>query len=105
MIKYKLNGKYVSGEEFRSRVKPKKDWLESPPMVSDTYSEHDPLVSQGCGVMKSQVNEAREMIRKHNIKGARVRDDGAMEFTSRNGRKEFLYHRDLRDLDAGYGDG
>jgi len=104
MIKYKLNGKTVTREEFHARVKPKKDWLEAPPMATDTYSEHDPLVSQGCGVMKSQVGEARDMIRKHGIQGANVRNDGAIEFTSRRARKEFLYHRNLKDLDGGYSD-
>lgn len=104
MIKYKLNGRIVTKEEFESQVKPKKNWLDRPAMATDTYSEHDPLVSQGCGVHRSQVGEARQMIRKHGIQGASVRDDGAILFTSRRARKEFLTHRGMKDLDGGYSD-
>ena len=89
-VKYKLNGKAVTREEFHERVKPKEDWLSKPPMMANTYSDHDPLVSQGAGVMKSQVAEGRDLIRKHGIKGAAVRDDGSVQFTSRQGRKEWL---------------
>lgn len=103
-VTYRINGKVVSREEFFKRVQPKKNWLSKPAMMANTYSEHNPLVSQGCGVMPVQVGEARAMIKKHGIQGACVRDDGAVEFTSRRARKQFLHHRDLRDLDGGYSD-
>lgn len=100
----KYNGKPVTREELDSVLPPKKDWLESPAMSSNTYSEHDPLISEGCGVMKSQVKETREMIRKHNIQGAAVHDNGQIRFTSRRARKEFLSRRGLVDNEASYGD-
>ncbi len=102
--RYKLNGKYVSRKEFSEAAKKNKDWLKRPPMVSNTYTEHDPLISDGCGVMKSQVGEAREMIAKHSIVGAKVLDSGQVQFTSRRARKEWLSRRGLNDQDAGYSD-
>lgn len=100
----KYNGRKVTKEELDEVLPPKKDWLEAPPMVTDTYSEHDPLISEGCGVMKSQVGEARAMIRQHNIVGAAVHDNGQIRFTSRRARKEFLSRRGLLDNDGGYSD-
>lgn len=99
---YKLNGKTVSREEFSAGAK--RDWLDGPPMTADTYSEHDPLISDGCGVMKAQVGEARETIRRHGIQGAAVLNNGQMRFTSRRARKEFVAVRGLVDNDAGYSD-
>lgn len=103
-VKYKLNGKAVTREEFHERVKPKEDWLDGPPMTANTYTEHDPLVSQASGVMKSEVENGRELIRKHGIQGAAVRDDGSVQFTSKRARKEWLHHRGQFDLDGGYSD-
>lgn len=100
----KYNGKEVSSEELDKLMAGKLDWLETPSMVANTYTEHDPLVSEGCGVMKSQVGEARDMIRKHKIQGASVNDSGQVLFTSRKARKEFLSRRGLNDQDAGYSD-
>lgn len=100
----KYNGMEVSKGELDTYMPPKKDWLEAPAMVADTYSEHDPLISEGCGVMKAQVGEAREMIRRHNIQGAAVHDNGQIRFTSRRARKEFLARRGLLDNDGSYGD-
>lgn len=100
----KYNGRTVTKDELDKVLPPKKDWLEAPPMVADTYSEHDPLISEGCGVMKAQVGEAREMIRRHNIQGAAVHDNGQIRFTSRRARKEFLAMRGLVDNEASYGD-
>lgn len=100
----KYNGRVVTQEELNKLLPPKKDWLERPPMVANTYSEHDPLISEGCGVMKAQVGETRAMIRQHNIQGAAVHDNGQVRFTSRSARKEFLLRRGLRDQDAGYSD-
>ena len=100
----KYMGKVVTKEELDKLLPPKKGWLKAPPMVTDTYSEHDPLISEGCGVMKSQVKEARDMIRQHNIQGAAVHDNGQIRFTSRRARKEFLSRRGLHDNDGGYFD-
>jgi len=99
-----VNGKEVTKDELDELVPVKKDWLEAPPMTSNTYSEHDPLISEGCGVMKAQVGEAREMIRQHNIQGAAVHENGQIRFTSRRARKEFLSRRGLVDNEGSYGD-
>lgn len=100
----KYNGRVVTSEELNELLPPKKGWLKQPAMSTDTYSEHDPLISEGCGVMKAQVGEAREMIRRHNIQGAAVHDNGQIRFTSRRARKEFLQRRGLLDNDGSYGD-
>ena len=102
MTVYKENGKEVTREQFLADAND--DWLSSPPMTANTYTEHDPLIADGCGVMKKQVPEARELIRKHSIQGAQVQDNGQIRFTSRRARKEFLRRRGLVDNDAGYGD-
>lgn len=100
----KYNGKVVTKEELDEVFPPREDWLEGPPMVANTYSEHDPLISEGCGVMKSQVKETREAIRLHGIQGAAVHNNGQIRFTSRRARKEFLAMRGLVDNEASYGD-
>ena len=100
----KYNGKAVTKEELDKLLPPKKGWLSGPAMSANTYSEHDPLISEGCGVMKSQVGEAREMIRRHNIIGAEVHNNGQIRFTSRRARKEFLARRGLVDNEGGYSD-
>jgi hypothetical protein len=100
----KYNGRLVTKEELNTLLPPKKDWLKSPPMATDTYSEHDPLISEGCGVMKAQVGETREAIRYHGIQGAQVHNNGQVRFTSRRARKEFLAMRGLNDQDGMYGD-
>ena len=105
MIVRKYNGKSVTKEELDTLLPPKEDWLTAPPMSADTYSEHDPLISEGCGVMKSQVAETRDMIRQHSIQGAAVHDNGQIRFTSRRARKEFLSRRGLVDNEGGYSDG
>lgn len=103
-IVFKYNGKVVTKEELDSLFPPRKDWLDGPPMAADTYSEHDPLISEGCGVMKSQVEETREAIRHHGIQGAAVHNNGQIRFTSRRARKEFLAMRGLNDQDGSYSD-
>jgi hypothetical protein len=103
-VVYKYNGREVSREELDRLMPPKDNWLDGAPMATNTYSDHDPLLSDGCGVMKAQVGEARELIRKHGIQGAAVLDSGQIRFTSRRARKEFLSMRGLRDQDGGYGD-
>lgn len=100
----KYNGKTVTQEELNSLLPPKPDWLDSPPMSANTYSEHNPLISEGCGVMKAQVAETRDLIKKHSIQGAAVLDSGQVRFTSRRARKEFLAMRGLSDIDGGYSD-
>ena len=100
----KYNGMEVSKGELDTYLPPKKDWLESPAMATNTYTEHDPLISEGCGVMKSQVSETRDMIRQHNIVGAAVHNSGQIRFTSRRARKEFLAMRGLVDNQGSYGD-
>lgn len=100
---YKLNGKVVSREEFCAGAR--EDWLTAgPPMTAQTYTEHDPLISDGCGVMKAQVAETREAIKRHGIRGAEVHDNGQIRFTSRRARKEFLAMRGLVDNDGGFSD-
>lgn len=103
-MKYVLNGKTVTKEEFDAAGSKGDDWLRSRAFVPNTYRAHDPLLSDGIGVMKSQVGEMREVIRKHNIQGVKVRPNGQLEITSRRGRKELLRIRGLQDADAGYSD-
>ena len=100
MTQYVMNGKEVTRDEFLAG----KRWELKTPMTANTYRDHDPLLSDGIGCMKSQVSEMREVIRKHNIKGVIVRDSGQLEITSRRGRKELLRVRGLADADGGYGD-
>ena len=104
MSKIKYNGKTVTKDELNALMPPKSDWLEGAPMVANTYSEHDPLISEGCGVMKAQVGETREAIKTHNIQGASVHNNGQIRFTSRRARKDFLAMRGLNDQDGGFSD-
>lgn len=102
MIRYYINGKEVTKEEFG--VKGNDDWLAVPPMTASTYRAHDPLLSDGIGCMKSQVKEMRRAIKHRNIQGVTVKDNGQLEITSRRGRKEVLAMRGLVDNDGSYGD-
>lgn len=88
----------------RKRFPPKRSSVIGIPMVANTYTEHDPLISDGVGCMKSQVPELRETIRRHGIQGAAVMDNGQVRFTSRKARKQLLKVRGLADADGGYGD-
>lgn len=102
MIRYKINGKYVTKQEWDAH---KGVGLGGGvAMGTVAYSESKPLISDGIGCMKAQVGEMRETIKKHNIKGVRVRDNGQLEITSRRGRKELLRVRGLHDADGGYSD-
>lgn len=104
-MRYFVNGKELTEEEFAARGPKDKDWLKYGCQTSlKTYRAHDPLLSDGIGCLKSQVPEMRETIRKHNIKGVLVRDDGKLEITSRRGRKELLRVRGLADADGMYSD-
>lgn len=100
----KYKGKEVTQEELDKIMPPKPDWLDAPSMAANTYTDHDPLISEGCGVMKSQVGEAREIARRHSIQGMNILDSGQIQFTSRKARKEWLGVRGLNDQDAGYSD-
>ena len=104
MIRYKINGKYVTQEEWDSR---KGIGLHGgAPYGTVAYSESKPLLSDGLGCMRSQVPEMREAIKKHRIQGVRVLDSGQLEITSRRGRKEVGLMRPvpLHDAEGGYGD-
>lgn len=101
-IKFKINGKEVSAEEFSKGAN--REWLKNRTLLPNTYRAHDPLISDSIGCMKHQVPEMREVIRKHNIKGVQVRNSGQLEITSRRGRKELLNVRGLVDADGCFGD-
>lgn len=103
MTGYVLNGRKVNREEFLAGAPG--DGLKTPPRTANTYTEHDPLISDGCGVMKAQVPEARSILDAHKIPGVAVLDSGQMRFTSRRARKEWLRIRGLNDSDGGYSDG
>lgn len=102
MTGYVLNGRKVNREEFLAGAPG--DGLRTPPRTANTYTEHDPLISDGCGVMKAQVPEARDAIARYGIRGAAILDNGQVRFTSRRARKEFLRMRGLVDSDGSYGD-
>ena len=102
--KLKINGQEVTEKEFHKNGPVGGSGI---PMVTTTYSEAKPLISDALGCMKNQVPEMREAIRAHNIKGVRVLDNGQLEITSRQGRKEVGQMRPipLHDGEGGYGDG
>lgn len=102
MKTYILNGQKVSREEFLKGAND--DFLKAPALAANTYSAHDPLKSDGLGCMKSQVKDLRDVIKKHNIQGVQVKNDGQLEITSRRGRKELLAVRGMVDNDGSYGD-
>jgi len=87
-VKYKINGKEVTKEEWDAR---KGVGLKGGvPLGTIAYRADKPLLSDGIGCMKSQVPEMRDVIKKHNIQGVFVRDNGQLEITSRRCRKELL---------------
>lgn len=104
MIQYKINGKKVTKKEWDAHKGVGFRFGGRAPMGTVAYTDSDPLLSDGAGCMKSQVPEMRATIRKHNIKGVRVRDSGQLEITSRRGRRELLKVRGLCDADGGYSD-
>jgi len=53
-IVLKYNGRKVTKEELDKLLPPKEGFFKAPPMTANTYTEHDPLISEGCGVMKAQ---------------------------------------------------
>lgn len=107
-IAYVLNGQEVTAEEFRAGAK--RDWLEGPPMTANTYTEHDPLISDGLGCMKKQVPAIRQMLKSEGIQGVQIMDNGQARITSRRGRNQLMRAlSEIRgykhhDADGGYGD-
>lgn len=95
-----LNGREVTAKEFHRR----RVGGGGIAMVSRAYQDHKPLISEGLGCMRGQVDEMRDELRQHNIRGVRVLDTGQLEITSRQGRRELCRLRSLRDADGGYGD-
>lgn len=105
---YKRNGQVVTREEFCAGAR--EDWLEGAPMTANTYTEHDPLISEALGCMKSQVPDMRKMVKREGIQGVEIMDSGQARITSRRGRNQLMrvlseirgnqYH----DIDGGYGD-
>jgi hypothetical protein len=106
----KYNGRIVTQEELDKLMPPKKDWLEKPSMTANTYTEHDPLISEALGVMKSQVRQMRKTLKEEKIQGVSILDNGQARITSRRGRNELMkLYTKLRgnkyhDVDGGYGD-
>ena len=107
-IRRKYNGRFVTEEEL-DELLPRKP-LDGPAMAANTYSEHDPLISDALGVMKSQVKDMRATLEREKIPGVAILDNGQARFTSRRGRNQFMslleqmrgnkYH----DIDGGFGD-
>lgn len=98
----KINGKEVTPAEFHRRGPVGGSGVA---MITNTYSTANPLVSEGVGCMKSQVQDMREAIRANGIVGAHVRDNGQIEFTSRKARAKVMAMRGLHDNEGGFGDG
>lgn len=106
----KYNGRVVTKEELDKLLPPKKNWLESPSMTANTYTEHDPLISEALGVMKSQVKDMRKTLEREKIPGVSILDNGQARITSRRGRNKLmeLYEKmrgnKYHDIDGGFGD-
>lgn len=106
----KYNGRVVTEEELNALFPRKENWLDGPSMATDTYSEHDPLISEALGVMKSQVKDMRQTLEKEKIQGVSILDNGQARITSRRGRNKLmeLYERmrgnKYHDRDGGFND-
>ena len=102
-MKYKINGKEVTKEEWDARpgvgLKP-----GAVPMGTVAYTDTNPLISEGLGCLRHQVPEMRQAITEHGIRGVHVRDNGQLEITSRRGRRDLLRLRGRVDGDGGYSD-
>lgn len=104
-MKYKINGKTVTKQEWDSRPGVGLNVRAGEiPLGTVAYSETKPLVSDGLGCLKNQVPEMREEIRKRNIRGVQVLDNGQLSFTSRRARRDVCRMRGLVDGDGGYSD-
>ena len=102
MIKYKINGKTVTKQEWDAR--PGYGLRGGVPYGTVAYTESKPLLSDGLGCMKSQVPEMRQEIKRRSIQGVRVLANGQLEITSRRGRRDVLRMRGLVDNDGGFSD-
>lgn len=106
----KYNGRVVTEEELNELLPGKENWLDAPPMTANTYTEHDPLISEALGVMKSQVADMRKTLEQEKIPGVSILDSGQARITSRRGRNQLmqLYEKmrgnKYHDADGGYGD-
>jgi len=97
--------RYVGGKVVE--VKRKRRPVASGIPAIGAYGEGNPLVSQGLGCMPHQVPEMRQVVKEAGLTGVHVRDDGAVELTSRGnaGRRGLMKLRGFHDNDGGYGDG
>lgn len=109
MIKYKINGKEVTKEEWDAR-KGVGFRAGHAPLCTVAYSDSKPLISDALGCMKAQVPDMRAMIKEEKIRGVRVLDNGQLAITSRSGRKKLIETLGkirgvpMVDADAGYSD-
>ena len=104
-VKYKINGKEVTKEEWDARpgVGLRAGHV---PLGTVAYRADKPLISEGLGCLPNQVPEMREAIKRHGIRGVRVLNNGALEITSRTGRRDVGRMRPipLHDAEGGYSD-
>jgi hypothetical protein len=106
----KYKGKEVTQEELDKLMPRKSNWLEAPSMTANTYTEHDPLISEALGVMPRQVADMRKTLDKEKIQGVSILDNGQARITSRRGRNALMkLYEEMRgnkyhDIDGGYGD-
>ena len=111
-VRYRINGKEVSPQEFRAHKMPVVDC--GGPAVQG-YSEGKPGRSLAMGCHRSQIGLLNSEIERHGIQGVKYVEDrhgGKCEITSRRGRAKWMpifgqMHGlgALHDDDGGYGDG
>jgi hypothetical protein len=106
-VKYVVNGKTVSREEF-SQKPTKQGWLAPRVAHVQVTRSNKPLVSESVGVLPGQVAETRKKLRKlqeHGLlTGVSIADKGQAEFTStgEQGRVGWMRYRKKVDFDGGY---
>lgn len=105
-VKYKLNGKVVSRDEFH-KDGPIKGMIgaNSAMVTVATYSESNPLVSTALGCHREMVDEYNGEVKRRGITGVEFLPDGQCKITSRAGRAAWLKSLGRHDNDGGYGDG
>lgn len=89
----------------RKRRKPRKQ--TSPALIGPT--DVRPQISNSSGVLPSQVDEARRVIKEHGLTGVDVRPDGLVVSTCRGKRGKsgingWMSVRGHTDFDGGYND-
>ena len=101
-----LNGEEVTPEEFHRGGKIGGDGI--PMIAPQTFTDAKPWVSESMGVLPHQVPEARKQLEQNkDLSAVRIRDDGAVECTSRGerGRLGWMKYRGNKiDADGGYGE-